>query len=152
MALGISFIPGQGPDQQQQQGPAPQNAPALQQALQMISLRVPRFTNANAITPPELQQRQPGQPLPPVPGTPEWEEMMRRLMGGNPPAQPGQPPNQPPPSTPGTVIKYPAPPSPQPPGPPPTPMPTWPGPGQPKIPGKPLPGGGTLYPDSQRMY
>lgn len=103
MPLGISFVPGQTP-QQQQQGPAPQTAPALQQALQTISLRVPRFTNANAIAPPALlQPRQPGQPLPPVPGTPEWEEMMRRFRQPGPiwlSAPPSQPPSSPPPSTP----------------------------------------------------
>ena len=102
MALGISFIP---PNQQQQQQQTSQQAP-LQQALQMLSLRVPRFGGTNPILPPQLQQRQPGQPLPPVPGTPEWEELMRRLAaGGVPPTNQGQPP----PSTPPPVFQYPAP-------------------------------------------
>ena len=113
MPLGISFIPGTDQQQQQdQQQPQSQSAPALQQALQMLSLRVPRFGGPNAILPdPLLQGRQPGQPLPPQPGTPEWEELMRRLRGGQP-GQPGQPPGAPPLTPPGPNVKFPAPPDP----------------------------------------
>lgn len=108
MALGISFIPNQQAPDQQNTYPGQQEAP-LQQALQMISLRVPRFTNANAIVNPQLQRGRPGQ-LPPVPGTPEWEELMRRLTGGLPSTPPG---GQPPPATPPPSIGYPAPKIPQ---------------------------------------
>jgi hypothetical protein len=91
MALGISFIPGQEPDPQQQQPAAP-TGPPLQQALQLLSLRLPRFSGSNAILPdPLLQGRSPGTPLP---GTPEWQALMRRLLGGMAPS--GAPPTAPP--------------------------------------------------------
>lgn len=109
MGLGISFVPGQGPDQQRPQQ-APTDSAPLQQALQMLSLRLPRFTSASAILPPQLQQRQPGAPLPPQPGTPEWEELMRRLLsGGGAPSPGGQ---QPPPPIPAPGWKYNPPPGP----------------------------------------
>lgn len=139
MALGVSFFPQpQVPNQQQ-----PQAGQPVQQALQMLSLRVPRFGSQGAILPQPLQQRQPGAPIGPVPGTPEWEELMRRLMGGQPggaPAAPGAPTGAPPPN-----FAYPAGPKPptyEPIGPKPdypaTPLPPpdqappgkwWPGPG-----------------------
>lgn len=134
--LGISFLPGN--QQQQQQSPTNGVQP-VQQALQMISLRLPRVTGANAIAPPSLLERQPGQPLPPVPGTPEWEELMRRLR------QPGQPPSMPPylkyPGQPGTPWQPSPPPATPPPhvtpilGPDDSPV----GPPRPEVPSKPLP-------------
>jgi len=55
MAIGISFSPGQS-DQQQQQGTggSPSGAPPLQQALQLLSLRLPRVLGANALAPSAL--------------------------------------------------------------------------------------------------
>jgi hypothetical protein len=49
MALGLSFIPTQQSQDQQQQT-APQDS-GVQQALQMLSLRVPRFGSQGAIPP-----------------------------------------------------------------------------------------------------
>jgi len=108
MALGISFIPN---PQQQQQQPGSQSQP-LQQALQMLSLRVPRFGSAGALMPP-LQTRPPGSPLGPMPGTPEFEELMRRLMGGYGYAGPGQGGGG---SAPNPTVAYPAPMKPDPDG------------------------------------
>ena len=146
MALGISYLPTQAAQQQTPEGQAQETAPALQQALQMLSLRVPRFGGPNAILPDPLLQRQPGQPLPPQPGTPEWDELMRRLRYGQPgaPPQPGGAPMPPPLPAPGPTFKYPAPmPAPGQPVPPPR-LPTWPGPGQGR---SPFPDGRRIVPD-----
>lgn len=107
MALGISFVPGQGSQQQQQAGVEPAGPP-LQQALQLLSLRLPRVAGANAILPRPLLNGRPGGS--PVPGTPEWDELMKRLLPGGGGSMPGG--GAPPPGLTNPGWKYGGPPAP----------------------------------------
>ena len=54
-SFGLSFLPGQGDDERDQVGGgAASGVPPLQQAVRMLSLRLPRFGGPGAIAPPGL--------------------------------------------------------------------------------------------------
>lgn len=55
MGMGVSFVPnGQGDPMNRQQPGQASGAPPLQQAIQMLSLRLPRVVGANALAPGQL--------------------------------------------------------------------------------------------------
>lgn len=87
MSMGVSFVPsGQGdPMNRQQQGQAP-GAPPLQQAIQMLSLRLPRVVGANALAPGQLLNAPGGMG---GSGNPLLEALLRLAGMGGGQGQPG---------------------------------------------------------------
>lgn len=88
--MGVSFVPGgQGdPLNRQQQGEA-SGAPPLQQAIQMLSLRLPRVVGANALAPGQLLNAPGGMG---GSGNPLLEALLRLAgMGGGSGSPGGQP-------------------------------------------------------------
>jgi hypothetical protein len=99
--FGLSFTPGQPQNGQQsgQQGGQPRgNVSPVQQAIQTLSLRIPRVVGAGGLAPQALLTAQGGSALGNPNSASVLEEIRRRLFGPAPTATPGTytPPNPPP--------------------------------------------------------
>lgn len=137
--MGISFSPSGDPSQQQNgQKPTP-----VQQAIQTLSLRIPRTVGAASGAPQQLLQGQGGAGLGGNPNAAmTLEALIRRLFGGGAGLpMPGGPPGGDPGGDPGgggvpsPIVGFPAPP--RAPEPTPTPGPTFPTPTGPRAPEEP---------------
>jgi len=81
MPLGLSFAPGQDEMTQRQNGAGPSTSP-IQEAIRVLSLRMPRVLGASSPAPAALLSGPGSQGLGGHPGNPIIEQLLRALLGG----------------------------------------------------------------------
>ena len=92
-SFGVSFLPGSNGESEQDPlaGRRPSGVPPAQQAVRLLSLRLPRFAGPNAIAPPSLMNAQGAMGNPLAGSNNALGQMLQRLLAGaqlGPPSMP----------------------------------------------------------------